>query len=100
MPERLAEAVDGEECGGHGAGLQAFDTFRTPVDVGETQPHGKLVDGQTQSNPEDDRDPEVPPRIPRGKRGKAGNHQEQDAPEEMMDVKPAPRDDDGMLAHA
>src|ERR1700733_8597150 len=93
VPERLAEGVDGEKGGDHGSGLHALDTFRTPVHVCEAQPHRKLIERQAQSGSEDNRDPEVPRRVTGRERREAGHHQEQHAPEEVVNVQATLRDD-------
>src|SRR5438105_1169145 len=92
MPERLAEAVDCKNGGRDRRRLQALDAFRTPVHIRETEPESKLVECQSQRNAKHHGDAEVPGRVSRGKRDESGDHQEQNAPEQMMNVQAAGRD--------
>src|SRR2546427_372299 len=91
-PERLTEGVQAEEGRDDCAGLEAFYALWTPIDVGQAQPEGELVKRQTEGDPEDDSHAEMPELCARGERDKAGEHQEQDAPKQMVDVQAACRD--------
>lgn len=93
MPKRLAEAVEGEARRCNRSRFDALDPFGTPVHVGEPQPQREFVHGEAEGYPKDERDPQMPRGITGGQRRKASHHQEEDAPEQMMNVQPALRDD-------
>jgi hypothetical protein len=93
MPERLAEAVEREHGCNERTGLDRFNTFGRPIDVRKAEPHRELVERQSERDAEDYGDPQVPGRRSCRKRAEAGRHEQHDAPEQMVDMEAAFRDD-------
>jgi hypothetical protein len=93
VPEGLAESIHGEERGDECTSLHALNPFGTPVDIRQAQPQRELVERQAQRDPEDDGDPKVPRLGARGERDEPGEHQQEDSPKKMMDMKSARGDE-------
>lgn len=89
VPKRLPEGVRGEQRGGRAASLHGLDPLRRPIHVRESKPEGELIEREAQRHAEHDGDSQVPPGHPRGERREACRDQQQDAPEEMVDVETA-----------
>src|SRR5438874_11620140 len=86
VPKRLPEDLETEEGGSHGTCFQTLHALRAPIHIREAQPQGKFVQRQPERDAKDDRNPEVPPRITGRERGKPRDHQQENAPEQMMNV--------------
>jgi hypothetical protein len=93
MPEGLTVGIQRKQRRCERSRLQRFNPFGRPVHVREAKPEGEFVERQRQCHSEHDGDPEMPLRRARRERDEAGEHQEQNAPEQMMDVKAAPGDE-------
>jgi hypothetical protein len=92
MPEGLTVRIQREERRDDHGGLDRFDPFRGPVDIGEAEPEREFVERQREGDAKDDRDAKMPLRRARGERDEAREHEEHDAPEQMVDVQAAFRD--------
>jgi hypothetical protein len=89
MEKGLAESVYGEKGRDDGGCLDGLDAFTRPVNVGEAQPQGELVERQPEGDAKDDCDAQMPLLRASGQGDESGRHQEQDAPKQMMDMQPA-----------
>src|SRR6266513_3335642 len=86
VPHRQAKSIRGENGGDHGDGLDALDAFMRPIHVGEPEPERELVERQAERHPKDHGNPQMPAFAATRQRTEARDHQQQDAPEEMMDM--------------
>ena len=92
MPEWKAKSVSGENGRHHRDCLDAFDALRGPVHVGEPEPEREFVQGHAEGNPEYHRNAQVPAFFTTRQGAEACDHQEQNAPKEMVNVQPRFRD--------
>ncbi len=79
VPERLAEAIEGETRRDGRASFDALDPFRTPVDIRQSEPQSKLIEGETERDPENEGNAKMPAWRAGCEGRKSGEHQEQDA---------------------
>src|SRR5438445_13455696 len=94
MPEGHACSVQGQKCSGNECGRQAFALpGRLPVHVCEPQPHCKFIQGQCERNTKQDSYPQMPFWIACGECSEPYKHEQEDAPEKMMNMQSAFRDE-------
>jgi hypothetical protein len=99
QPRKLTSSIPESPCRDHDR-VDRPPPLLGPVDVLEVEPEGELVEGQAGADPEEDGD-DLPPRVARMDRDAdvPAGQQQQDPPDEMVDVRPPHLDVAGPPAH-